>query len=157
MAKKTDNVKIVARNRKARHEYDIEDTYEAGIVLQGTEVKSLRQGNCSLNEAWARPRGGEVFLIDMHIPPYDQASIANHEPKRPRKLLLHKREIDRIISQCTQRGYTLVPLSVYFKGGYAKVELALARHRKQWDKRRQKEKRQQREEASRAMRRRRKR
>jgi len=155
MAKSKDNVKVVARNRKARHEYEIEDTYEAGIVLKGTEVKSLRQGTCSLNEAWARPRDGEIFLIDMHIPPYGQASIANHEPKRPRKLLLHKREIDRIVSQCSQRGYTLIPLSVYFRNGYAKVELALARHRKEWDKRRQQEKRRQREEATRALRRRR--
>lgn len=154
MAKSKDNVKIVARNRKARHEYEIEDTYEAGLVLEGTEVKSLREGNCSLDQAFARPRGDEIYLFDMHIPPYEAGTHANHEPKRPRKLLLHRREIDRIISQCTQRGYTLIPLRLYFRSGLAKVEIALARHRKHWDKRRKKEERQRREDAQRALRRR---
>ncbi len=154
MARKDEHVKIVARNRKARHEYEVEDTYEAGLALKGTEVKSLRQGNCSLSEAFARPRGDEIFLYDMHIPPYEAGTHTNHEPKRPRKLLLHRREIDRIISQCTRRGYTLIPLRLYFRRGLAKVEIALARHRKPWDKRRKKEQRQQRKEAERALRRR---
>ena len=148
------NVKIVARNRKARHDFTIEDTCEAGMVLQGTEVKSLRNGACSLEQAYARPKGQEIYLFDMHIPPYEQASIRNHEPMRPRKLLLHRREIGRLISQCTQRGYTLVPLSVYFKEGYAKVEIGLARRKQRWDKRRKKEAEQHREEARNALRRR---
>ncbi len=148
-------VKIVARNRKARHEYEIEDTYEAGLVLRGTEVKSLREGNSSIAEAFARPKGDELYLYDMHIPPYEAGNIQNHDPKRPRKLLLHRRQIDRIISQCTQRGYTLIPLSVYFREGYAKVELALARHKKSWDKRRQKEERQRRRDLQRELHRRR--
>jgi SsrA-binding protein len=130
-----DGIKIVATNRKARHDFEIEDAYEAGMVLQGTEVKSLRQGACSLEEAYARPEGDEIFLYDVHIPPYEQATIYNHEPKRPRKLLLHRREISRIIVQCTQRGYTLIPLKLYFKGGRAKVQIALARRRRRWDKR----------------------
>ncbi|MGD2173906.1 MAG: SsrA-binding protein SmpB [Candidatus Brocadiaceae bacterium] len=155
MAKSANSVKIVATNRRARHDYEIEDTYEAGLVLQGTEVKSLRQGNCSISEAFARPRADELYLIDMHIAPYEAGNVQNHDPKRPRKLLLHRREMDRVISQCTQRGYTLIPLSVYFKGGYAKVEIALARRRKQWDKRRQKEERQRREDTERELRRRR--
>jgi len=135
MPPEQDSVKIVAQNRKARHDFEIEDTYEAGMVLVGTEVKSLRNGECSIEEAYARPRDEEVFLYDMHIPPYPQATIQNHEPKRPRKLLLHRREIGRIVLQCAQRGYTLVPLQVYFKEGKAKVEIALARRRRKWDKR----------------------
>jgi len=135
MGKQQTGTKLVAQNRKARHEFLIEDTYEAGMVLLGTEVKSLRSAHCSLDEAYARPQGSEVFLYDMHIPPYEQAAIQNHEPTRPRKLLLHGREIERIASQCAQRGYTLIPLRVYFKEGKAKVEIALARRRRQWDKR----------------------
>ncbi len=154
MTTEPENVKIVARNRKAWHDFVIEDTCEAGMVLQGTEVKSLRDGACSLDEAYARPQGQELYLFDMHIPPYEQGNIRNHEPKRPRKLLLHRREIGRIISQCTQRGYTIVPLSVYFKGGHAKVEIALARRKKRWDKRRKKEAEQRREEVRNALRRR---
>ncbi len=147
MAEEKDNVKVVARNRKARHEYDVEDTYEAGIVLEGTEVKSLREGDCSIAEAFARPRGEEIYLFDMHIPPYGSGNIRNHEPTRPRKLLLHRKEIGSIISQCSQRGYTLIPLSVYFKRGLAKVQIGLARHRKHWDKRRQIEDEQRRRDA----------
>jgi len=135
MAARQDNVKISAQNRKARRDFFVEDTYEAGMVLQGSEVKSLRKGDCSLDEAYARPEGEELYLFDMHIAPYEQASIRNHEPTRPRKLLLHRREMDRIIAQCTQRGYTLVPLRVYFKEGFAKVEIALARRKRKWDKR----------------------
>ncbi len=155
MGKGSESIRIVARNRRARHEYEVEDTCEAGLVLQGTEVKSLRQGNCDISQAFARPRGDEMYLLDMHIAPYDQGNIRNHEPKRPRKLLLHRREINRLVSQCTQRGYTIIPLRVYFRGGYAKVEIGLARHKKQWDKRRKKEERQRREDAERALGRRR--
>jgi SsrA-binding protein len=154
MAANKKHTRTVARNRRARHEYEIEDTYEAGIVLQGTEVKSLRQGNCSIEEAYARPHKGEMFLMDMHIAPYEQGNIQNHEPKRPRKLLLHRREIDRISSQVQERGRTIIPLSVYFKQGRAKVEIGIARRRKQWDKRRKKEERQRRQDAERALRRR---
>ena len=136
----------MAQNRKARHKYFVEDAYEAGLVLQGTEVKSLRQGTCSIQESFARPRGDELYLYGMHIPPYEQGNIQNHEPKRPRKLLMHRHEINRIISLCTQRGYTLVPLSVYFRGALAKVEIALARARPMGDKRRALEKEQGRQE-----------
>lgn len=139
MRPQQDNFTIVARNRRARHDFFIEDTYEAGMVLKGTEVKSLRTGNCSLGQAYARPEGEELFLYDMHIPPYEQAGIQNHEPKRPRKLLLHRREMERIISQCNRRGYTLIPLRVYFKEGYAKVQIGLARRKRKWDKRDKKE------------------
>jgi len=155
MSPKQTGIHVVARNRKARHEFIVEDTYEAGMVLVGSEVKSLRAGNCSINEAYARPRGEELFLFDMHIAPYEQATIEKHEPKRPRKLLLHRRELDRIIAQVSQKGTTLVPLSVYFKGGYAKVELALARRRKVHDKRRASQERQRREDLRRELGRRR--
>lgn len=147
MSAQQDGIKIVAQNRKARHEFEIEDTYEAGMALVGSEVKSLRNGTCSLDEAYARPQDDEVFLFDMYIPPYEQATIQKHEPTRPRKLLLHRREIGRIVSQCAQRGYTLVPLRVYFKEGRAKVEIALARRRRRWDKREKKAAEQRRKEA----------
>jgi SsrA-binding protein len=145
----------VARNRKARHEFEIEDTYEAGMVLQGTEVKSLRDGNCSIDEAYARVRGDELWLFEMHIAPYEHGNILNHEPKRVRKLLLHRRQIRTIAAHCSQRGFTLVPLKVYFKGGYAKVLLGLARRRKHWDKRQDKQARQRRKDAEAALSRRR--
>ena len=148
MAKDKPGIKIVATNRRARHDFIIEDTYEAGLVLQGTEVKSLRNGQCVLTDAFARPRGEELYIFDMHIAPYEQGTYANHEPKRPRKLLLHRREMNRIISQCTQRGYTLVPTRLYFKDGYAKVELGLAKRRQKWDKRDKKEAKQVRKEAA---------
>lgn len=137
MTTEPENVKIVARNRKAWHDFVIEDTCEAGMVLQGTEVKSLRDGACSLDEAYARPQGQELYLFDMHIPPYEQGNIRNHEPKRPRKLLLHRREIARLFEQVRQRGYTLIPTRIYLSGGRAKVEVALARGKKQYDKRRE--------------------
>lgn len=157
MAPKQTGIHVVARNRKARHEFAIEDTYEAGLVLEGSEVKSLRGGNCSINEAYARPRDDELYLFDMHIAPYEQATIEKHEPKRPRKLLLHRKELDRIISQVSQKGYTLVPLSVYFKGGYAKAEVALARRKNIHDKRRASEERTRREDVRRELGRRRQR
>lgn len=128
-------VKIIAQNRKARHDYFIEDVVEAGIALIGTEVKSLRQGRASLSDAYAEVVGGEVFLRNAHIAQYEPASRFNHDPVRPRRLLLHKREIRKLASKVAERGYTLVPLSLYFRDGKAKVELALAKGRKAYNKR----------------------
>lgn len=127
--------KTVAQNKKARHDYFIEDTFEAGIVLSGTEVKSIRQGKVNLKDSFARVRDGELYLINMHISPYEQGNRFNTDPTRTRKLLLHKREINRLIGQTKEQGYALVPLSLYFKNGFAKVELALAKGKKQYDKR----------------------
>lgn len=127
--------KVVATNRKARHNYEITETMEAGIVLTGSEVKSLREGRASLNEAFALIRDGEAFLINMHIPPYRQAGYAQHEPARNRKLLLHKNEIRRLIGKTAERGLTLVPLQCYFSHGLAKIELGLAKGKRQYDKR----------------------
>ncbi len=127
--------RMVVTNRHARHEYHIDETHEAGLVLTGTEVKSLRAGRASLQEAFARVEGGEVWLYHMHIPPYEPGSIFNHDPLRRRKLLLHRREVDRLYGRVQQKGYTLVPLRLYFRRGVAKVELALARGKRQYDKR----------------------
>ena len=151
MSPEDDHVKLVATNRKARHRYVIEDTYEAGLELVGAEVKSLRQGQCNIAQAYARPFGRELYIIDMHIPPYEQATIDPPKPDRRRKLLLHRREIDRIIAQCTQRGYTLVPLKIYFREGWAKVLLGLARSRQHGDKREKKLQQQRRREAAKEM------
>jgi len=155
MAKSKGNIKIVATNRRARRDYAIEDTYEAGLILQGTEVKSLRNSACSLGQAYVRPRGNELYLVDMHIPPFAQGNIMNHEETRPRKLLLHRREIGSVVAQCAQRGKTVIPLSVYFRNGYAKVEIAVARRRRKWDKRDKKAAEQFRRDAYRELRRRR--
>jgi SsrA-binding protein len=127
--------KIVAQNRKARHDYAIEDVYEAGLVLQGTEVKSLRLGRASLVDAYGRVRDGEIWLEGLHIPEYTQGTWTNHEPRRSRKLLLHKSEIEKLIGKTKESGLTLVPLSMYFKDGKAKVEIALARGKRTYDKR----------------------
>lgn len=127
--------RLVASNRRARHEYHIEDSMEAGLVLTGTEVKALRSGRASLGEAFARVERGEVWLHHLHIPPYDQGNIFNHEPLRPRKLLLHRRQIERLSGRAGQKGYTIVPLRLYFTRGRAKVEIALARGKKLYDKR----------------------
>jgi len=127
--------KIVSQNKKARHDYAIEDVYECGMVLRGTEVKSLRQGRASLTDAYGDVRDGEVWLLGAHIPEYTEGTWTNHEPRRPRKLLLHKGEILRLIGKTRESGLALVPLSLYFSGGRAKVELALARGRKAHDKR----------------------
>jgi SsrA-binding protein len=127
--------KLIAQNRKARHDYSIEDTFEAGMVLQGTEVKSLRAGRASLVDAFARIRDGEVWLEGLHVPEYTQGTWTNHEPRRSRKLLLHKAEIDKLIGKTKEGGATLIPLSLYFKDGRAKVELALARGKRAYDKR----------------------
>ena len=127
--------KVVASNRKARHDYAILDTYEAGMVLTGTEVKSLRAGRSSLVDAFGHENNGEIFLHGMHIPEYTQGTWTNHEPRRVRKMLLNRHEIDKLESRVNERGYTLIPLSLYFKDGRAKVELALARGKKTYDKR----------------------
>jgi SsrA-binding protein len=128
-------VKVVATNRKARHEYFLLETYEAGIALQGSEIKSLRAGQVSLAEAFVRIDGHEAWLEDAHIAPYDQASRYNHEPRRPRKLLLHRSEIQRLWNEVRQKGVTIIPLSIYLKEGRAKVEIAVAKGKKLYDKR----------------------
>ena len=130
-----DAIKIVAKNRKARHDYFINDTYECGLVLTGTEVKSLRQGKASLKESFADFRDGELLVYQMNIAPYEQGNIYNQDPLRVRKLLLHKRELRRLIGLKQRDGYTLVPLSLYFKNGRVKLELALAKGKKLYDKR----------------------
>ncbi len=127
--------KKIAENRKARRNYHLLDRYEAGIVLQGTEVKSLRVGKVDMSESYAKVEDGEVFLLDMHISPYDNASYDNHEPKRPRKLLLHKREIRKLDRSVQHKGSTIVPTRLYFNKGIAKVEIALARGKHEYDKR----------------------
>ena len=146
------HTKTVCRNRKARYTYHIEDTYEAGLVLTGTEVKSLRAGRASLAESFAVPVGDELYLAGFHIPPYEQGNIHNVEPVRRRKLLLHRREIDRLIGAVSRKGYTLVPLSVYFKKGLAKVEIAVARGKKLYDKREDVKRRDHEREMDRALR-----
>jgi SsrA-binding protein len=127
--------KVVATNRRARFEYHIEEIYEAGLVLTGTEVKSLRSGRASLQEAFARVERGEVWLHHLHIPPYAAGNIFNHDPLRTRKLLLHRSEVRRLFGKVQEKGYTLVPLRLYFKRGIVKVELAVARGKRQYDKR----------------------
>jgi SsrA-binding protein len=127
--------KLIAQNKKARHDYHIEDTYEAGLVLTGTEVKSLRQGRASLVDGFAEVHEREIWLHGVHIPEYTQGTWTNHCARRKRKLLLNRQEIDRIESRVNERGLTVVPLSLYFKDGRAKVEIALAKGKKTWDKR----------------------
>ena len=127
--------RLVAQNKKARHDYSIEDVYEAGMVLTGTEVKSLRAGRASLTDGFGVVDDGELWLIGVHIPEYTQGTWTNHEPRRKRKLLVRREELRRIASKANETGYTLVPLSLYFKDGYAKVELAVARGRQNVDKR----------------------
>ncbi|RKD27507.1 SsrA-binding protein [Caminicella sporogenes DSM 14501] len=130
------NGRIIANNKKARHDYFIEETYEAGIVLKGTEVKSIRLGRVNLKDSYAEINNGEVILHNLHISPYEKGNIFNTDPVRPRKLLLHKREIRKLIGYTTQRGYTLVPLKIYItKRGLVKVELAVAKGKKLYDKR----------------------
>lgn len=141
----------MARNKKARHDYSIDSTYEAGLVLTGTEVKSLRAGRASLVDGFAEVRDGEVWLRNVHIPEYDQGTWTNHEPRRPRKLLMRRDEISRLIGKTQEKGFTLVPLSLYFADGYAKVELALARGKRSYDKRHALAERQARREADRAV------
>jgi len=130
------DAKVIAVNRKARHDYSIEDTFEAGLVLTGGEIKSVRAGRVALREAYARPEGNELWLEGMHIAPYEPASYDNPDPRRRRKLLLRRREIKRLVGKAQEKGLTLIPLRLYLRDGYAKVELALARGRRQYDKRR---------------------
>ena len=120
------SVRVIASNKKARHDYFIEDTYEAGIVLHGTEVKSLRQGHCSIKESFVRIDNGEVIIYGMHINPYEKGNIFNKDPLRPKKLMLHKYEINKLVGKLNEKGLTLVPLQVYFKGSLVKVEIGLA-------------------------------
>lgn len=139
--------RMIANNKKARFDYFIEDTFEAGISLHGTEVKSLRMGKCSIKEAFVRIEKGEVYVYNMHISPYEKGNIFNRDPLRVKKLLLHKYEINKIAGQIAQKGYTLVPLNVYFKGSLVKVEIGLARGKKLYDKRQDIAKKDQRREA----------
>ncbi|MDR0931351.1 MAG: SsrA-binding protein SmpB [Clostridiales bacterium] len=127
--------KIIAQNRKARHEYFIEDTYEAGISLSGTEVKSVRLGKVNMQDSYASISSGEVWIKNLHISPYEQGNIFNKDPVRPRKALLHKQEINRILGAVSQKGFTLIPLDLHFSGKYVKLSLALARGKKLYDKR----------------------
>jgi len=143
--------KLIAQNRKARHDYHIEDVYEAGLVLTGTEVKSLRAGRASLVDGYASIKDGEVWLSNIHIPEYTEGTWNNHEPRRPRKLLLHRGEILRLIGKTKETGLTMVPLALYFKDGKAKVEIALARGKKNYDKRRVLAEKQARREAERVL------
>jgi len=144
-------MKIVAQNRKAFHDYSIEETVEAGIVLAGTEVKSLREGNANLKDSYVLVKGSEVFLLNCHISPYTHGNIMNHDPVRTRKLLLHKKEIERLQGKAAQKGYSLIPLKIYFKDSRAKVEVGLARGKKQYEKRETIKKRDAEREIERAM------
>ncbi len=146
-----DGKQIVATNRKARHEYDILETFEAGLVLKGPEVKSLREGKVGFQDAFGRVERGEVWLYSLHISPYEQANRYNQDPLRPRKLLLNKREIRNLVGSVEEKGLTLVPLEIYFRRGYAKVTLAVAKGRKLYDKREKLKRKTQEKEAERAM------
>jgi SsrA-binding protein len=146
-----EGTKLITSNRKARHDYAILDTYEAGLALTGTEVKSLRDGKASLQEAYARMEGDEIFLVGMHIPEYRHGNRANHDPTRPRKLLLHRKEIERLRGMLLQKGLTVVPLRLYWKAGRAKVELGLARGKRDYDRREDVAKREAKREIARAM------
>jgi SsrA-binding protein len=148
---KEQGTRVVATNRKARHDYTIEDTVEAGLVLTGTEVKALRAGRASLVDGYAYIDGGEAYLDAVHIPEYGQGTWTNHPPRRTRKLLLHKQQILKLHAQVREGGYTLVPLSLYFSDGRAKVELAVAKGKKEYDKRHALRERQDKREADRAM------
>ena len=148
MAKKP-GIKLIANNKKAFHDYFIEDTYEAGIALAGTEVKSLRMGKCSIKEAFVRIEKGEVIIYGMHISPYEKGNIFNKDPLRPKKLLMHKSEIRKLVGKIAEQGYTLVPVEVYFKGSLVKVQIALAKGKKLYDKRQDIAKKDMRREAER--------
>ncbi len=142
-----EEMKLVANNKKAYHDYFIEEKYEAGIVLHGTEVKSMRMGKCSIKEAFIRIEKGEVYAYGMHISPYEKGNIFNKDPLRPKKLLLHKQQIRKLIGSSAEKGYTLVPLQVYFRDGRAKIEIGLAKGKKLYDKRQDIAKKDQRREA----------
>ena len=142
-----EELKLVANNKKAYHDYFIEEKYEAGLVLHGTEVKSLRMGKCSIKEAFIRIENGEVFIYGMHISPYEKGNIFNKDPLRVRKLLLHKSQIQKLIGISAEKGYTIVPLQVYFSNGRAKIEIGLAKGKKLYDKRQDIAKKDQKREA----------
>ncbi|MDQ0843101.1 MULTISPECIES: SsrA-binding protein SmpB [unclassified Streptomyces] len=150
MAKETGR-KLIAQNKKARHDYHILDTYECGLVLMGTEVKSLRQGRASLADGFVQIDGNEAWLHNVHVPEYSQGTWTNHSARRKRKLLMHREEIDKLESKSQETGHTIVPLALYFKDGRAKVEIALARGKKEYDKRQTLREKQDRREADRAM------
>jgi SsrA-binding protein len=154
MAKQSESKRIVARNRKAGRDYFLEERHEAGIALLGSEVKAIRAGQVSLNEAFVRLEHGEAWLHNAHISAYQPASMDNHEPRRPRKLLLHRRELDRLASKVHQRGWTLIPTQIYLSGGRAKVEIAVARGKRKYDKRRLIAEREAKRDMDRAMRKR---
>ena len=135
MAKETSNIKLIANNKKAHHDYFLEEIFEAGVELFGTEVKSLRQGHCSIKEAFIHIENGEVIIYGMHVSPYEKGNIFNKDPLRPKRLLMHKKEIMRLLGKIKEKGYTLIPVKVYFKGSLVKVEIALARGKKLYDKR----------------------
>lgn len=141
--------KLIANNKKARHDYFLEENYETGIALHGTEVKSLRMGKCSIKESFIRIENGEVIIYGMHISPYEKGNIFNKDPLRPKKLLMHKSEIRKLQGKIQEKGYTLVPVEVYFKGGLVKVQIALAKGKKLYDKREDIAKKDQRREAER--------
>lgn len=135
MAKTQDGIKIISTNRRARYDYFIEDTLEVGIVLTGTEIKSIRNNRVSIGEAYIGDKGGEMWIFNMHISAYDHASSENHEPTRPRKLLMHRREIDRWTADVQRKGYTIVPLNIHLTRGRAKMDIGLAKGKKNYDKR----------------------
>ena len=147
MAKGKESQKLIANNKKAYHDFFIDETYECGIALHGTEVKSMRMGKCSIKEAFVRIEDGEVFVYGMHVSPYEKGNIFNKDPLRVKKLLLHKYEINKLLGKIKEKGYTLVPLQVYFKDGKVKVEIGLARGKKLYDKREAIAKKAQRREA----------
>lgn len=147
MAKQKEKQKLIANNKKAYHDYFIEESYEAGIALHGTEVKSMRQGKCSVKESFIRIENGEVYVYGMHVSPYEKGNIFNKDPLRVKKLLLHKYEINKLAGKVAEKGLTLVPLQVYFKEGKVKVEIGLARGKKLYDKRQDIAKKDQRREA----------
>ena len=147
MAKGKESQKLIANNKKAYHDFFIDETYECGIALHGTEVKSMRMGKCSIKEAFVRIEDGEVFVYGMHVSPYEKGNIFNKDPLRVKKLLLHKYEINKLLGKVKEKGYTLVPLQVYFKDGKVKVEIGLARGKKLYDKREAIAKKDQRREA----------
>lgn len=149
MAAKKEPQKLIANNKKAYHDYFIDETYEAGVALHGTEVKSMRMGKCSIKESFIRIENGEAFVYGMHVSPYEKGNIFNKDPLRVKKLLMHKYEINKLAGKIAEKGYTLVPLQVYFKDGKVKVEIGLARGKKLYDKRQSIAKKDQRREAER--------
>lgn len=149
MAPKKETQKLIANNKKAYHDYFIDETYEAGVALHGTEVKSMRMGKCSIKESFIRIENGEVYVYGMHVSPYEKGNIFNKDPLRVKKLLMHKYEINKLAGKIAEKGYTLVPLQVYFKDGKAKVEVGHARGKKLYDKRQDIAKKDQRREAER--------